>query len=323
MQRVTGKKYNRKKFSSSLVWMTAAFLAVLVAVSVSLVGSSLYRYVHQSDCQISLYDGLIKKRAGHFTNAASLANRVSDPVTRNLTVQYSNQETGEESRQNAFEADDTGQVWKTETPIELFKAEYQNADGIVTVKSADGSKIIAPGTEGSYTFSLKNTSDDSSNYKIWVESNLNSKLTGVPIEMRMSDSHEWLLGGKNSWEQAEDLDGVATTDKIAAGKSEEYTIYWQWPFEQNINMADTSFIGASVNQELSYTVTIHTLATAAVDDEAADSKDQTLESVGKQIRETVKTGDHTQILLWTVLLIVSAGFLYYLFAAKRKNEKNE
>lgn len=316
MQPEKRKRKNTIPQGHSLVWPTAFILAVLVVATIAVAGTCMYRYAHHSDCQISLYDGQVRRDAAGIKNAAS--QKVSDPVVRSQTVQYSGAQARQQSEKSAFQISDGAQVWKTETAVDLFKASYKNADGVVTVKSADGSNVVAPGTEGSYTFSLKNTGDGPAKYKIWVEANLSSNMTGIPLQTRMSSDDGWMLGGKNSWEQAEALDDVSTTETINAGKSAEYTIYWQWPYEQGDDGADTGLANASVAQEMSYTVTIYTLTAVATTADGDDAqKNQT------SVLDAVKTGDTTPIFFWAAALGVSAGLLIWLlFLRKRKNEKD-
>lgn len=315
MQPANQKKENRIRKPHSIVWLFASILTVLVIATVSVVGTCIYSYAHRSDCQISLYDGQIKEAVSTRNNAAT--QKKINPVIKSQATTYSGTQAKVQSEESAFEVNDATQVWKTETAIELFKSDYKNADGITTVKSEDGRKIIAPGTEGSYTFDLKNTGNTAADYKIWVEAKLSSNMTGVPIQTRMSASNGWLLGGKNSWEEAADLDGVATTATIDAGKTAEYTIYWQWPFEQGEDETDTSLANASVNQEMSYTVTIYTLTATATGNGNSGSQ--------KHILSGTKTGDTTKILMWIIALAASAGVIGCLVIwKKRKNdEKNE
>ena len=312
-------KNNLKSQSHSIVWLTAFILALLVVATVSVVGTCIYGYAHRSDCQISLYDGQIKKDAGMVKNSAA-SQKKTDSVVQSVATQYSGNEARQESEKSAFEVKDDEQVWKTQTAIELFKADYKNTDGVVTVKSADGSKVIAPGTEGSYTFSLKNTSDTPADYKIWVEASLSSNMTGVPLETKMSSESGWLLGGKDTWEQAAALNGVSTSETIDAGRTAEYTIYWQWPFEQGNDATDTGYANAeaSADQEMSYTVTIYTLTAAATESGDQNQSDQPQ----KSFLQAVKTGDTMQTVVWVVVLICAAGVIIGMFILKkRKNDE--
>ena len=316
MQPANQWRNNIKNESHQVVWLTAFVLVILVAATVSVVGACLYKYVHHSDCEISLYEGQVAKPVA--TARSTSAQMEVNPVIDSKATQYKGTQAKQQSQKSAFGIADAEQVWKTETAIELFKADYTNANGEVTVKSADGRKVIAPGTEGSYTFSLKNTGNTSADYKIWVEAEISSDMTGVPLQTRMFGDNEWLLGDKNSWEQAEDLNGVSTSENIGAGKSAEYTIYWQWPFEQGDDAADTGLGDASAHQEMSYTVTIYTL-TATSTSTGSDSDGQTKHP----LLHPAKTGDDTPVILWTAVLVISAVVLIILFILirKRKNER--
>lgn len=310
---------NLKNQSHSIVWLIAFILAVLVVATVSILGTCIYNYAHRSDCQISLYDGQVQETTGTMlNNAASQKN--TNSVIQSVATQYSGTDAKQESKKSAFEVEDANQVWKTQTAIELFKADYQNQNGVTTVKSADGSKVIAPGTEGSYTFSLKNTSNTAADYKIWVEATLNSDIQGVPIETRMSSDDGWLLGGKNTWEQADALNGVATAETIDAGKTAEYTIYWQWPFESGNDAADTNLadVSGSVNQEMSYTVTIYTLTAAAADNGTENINGNQNGSTVKNFLHAVKTGDNAQMILWIVVFVCAAGILACLLILRKR-----
>ena len=309
---------NRIKIKkSNFIWPTALLLSVLVMVSVAVAGACIYNYVHCSACEISLYKGQIKnQKAGRAKQAEQ-----QRAILTSKAAKYSGAKAKQQSQKNAFDVEDADKVWETETAIELFKSQYTNKDGKITVKSADGKHVIAPGTEGQYTFSINNTSKTPANYKIWVEAKLSSDIEGVPLQTRMSGQDGWLLGSKNNWKQAASLDGVTTKETIGAGKTAEYTIYWQWPFEQGDDKADTDLANASVNQEMSYTVTIHTMAVEAIDKTPDTNKLN--KNIPTSIIQTIKTGDTAQILKWAILLGLSAGILLILLLWKRKNKDEE
>ena len=50
--------------------------------------------------------------------------------------------------------DENDVIWGTETEVEIFKVSYEDGEGNITVKSDNGEKVVAPGTENSYTFKL-------------------------------------------------------------------------------------------------------------------------------------------------------------------------
>lgn len=319
MKSETIRRNNKKQNPHSMVWFTAFVLSILVIATVSVVGMCLYNYANRSDCEISLYEGHATDTIQAVKSAAS--QTTADPVMQSQSAQYSGDEAKKQSAQNSFSVKDAEQVWKTETTIKLFSAEYTNKNGAVTVKSADSGHVIAPGTEGSYTFSLKNTGDTTADYKVWVEADISSNITGVPLETRMSGQSGWMLGGKHTWKSVDELDGVSAKETIDAGKSAEYTIYWQWPFEKGDDAADTRLgnASASAEQEMTYTVTIYTMT--ATSTATAKDKGQSGNRI-KAISNAVKTGDTAQLMLWIFLAAASLTVVIVLLVMKkRKNDK--
>lgn len=297
----------RTKNHSQPVWLYTCLLVVLVVVTATVLGTCLYRFVHQSDYSISLYKGQISKNSAQSGSSSS------------KTIVQTGKKAQTQAKKYNFKVKDSKQIWTTETAIELFKIRYENGSGEVTVCSAGGDKVLAPGTEGSYTFNLKNTGTKTADYKVLVETKIDSKISGMPLQTRMSGVDGWLLGGKSTWEQADALNGVATTETINAGKSAEYIIYWQWPFEQGTDELDTSLGNLTANQQLTYTVIIHTLASESTAGNRAGNKtkEQKKSSILSKI---VKTGDTSNLLLWSLILVAAAaGIMIMLF--RRKKEK--
>lgn len=332
----TGKLYNRNRS----LWQIVLFLMILVAVTVILVISCLYRFVHQSDFELSLYEGLVSSRenasSGTLESSASALN-------------------GNQAKDFDFRVSDSETVWSTNTSIELFQTSYRNDKGEITVQSADEDSVVAPGTGGSYTFSLKNASNLNSNYKIWMETDVNVSSAGIPIEFRMRGSDGWLDDGAGEWLSAEQLNAASERKNLYSGKSTEYTLYWRWPYEGETDEADTTYgnliasgnstsagVG-NVSQTISYKVVLHTLASEGLvgSDTVTDPTDQTVtptvtpadrnngqddsqqtirnntssddakgspassRTTGTTSRKPSKTGDNTEILCWILILILA------------------
>jgi hypothetical protein len=168
-----------------------------------------------------------------------------------------------------------GSTWTlTTNTIDLFQSSYQNGDQQETVKSSDGKKVIAPGTSGSYTFSVKNTGSTLLAYKLWLEKAFQVTADGgesaiLPVQVRLSsgpaESRTWLLGSSGTeWVNADALKEIETgeaetagTDipqeavagELNAGESISYTLEWQWPYETGADENDL-LLGNSDNAEL-------------------------------------------------------------------------
>lgn len=330
--RLSASHTGKQNHTTRTVWTSAFFLILLVAVTTALLVSCLFSYIHRSDYQINLYQGLVSKTQ----NAAAARNTGASAVSSTAS-----QLTGAQAQQFDFKVSDNQNVWSTDTTIELFEFSYQNTDGQVTVRSADSNKVVAPGTGGSYTFSLKNASDLNSNYQIWLEADLSTGASGIPIEFRMSGADGW-TDGKGEWLTADELNKITARKNLYSGKSAEYTLYWRWAFERNDDETDTAYGDVDVSQDISYKVTLHTLATDGLIGENTSSDNNTdqngnnsnntgngqngnngTEDTGAISKKSVKTGDNTPVLGWIILLGAAGIAVAVTFRLKnRKKEKH-
>ena len=314
------------------VWTSAFFLILLVAVTTAFLVSCFLAYIHRSDYQINLYQGLVSKTQ----NAAAARNAGAAAVSSTAA-----QLTKAQAQQFDFKVSDNQNVWSTDTTIELFEVSYRNDNGQITVQSADKNKVIAPGTGGSYTFSLNNSSDLNSNYQVWLEADLSTGASGIPIEFRMSGSDGW-TDGKGEWLTADELNKITARKNLYSGKSTEYTLYWRWAFERGEDSVDTAYgnmqagtgnttENTNVSQSISYKVTLHTLATEGLigedTDTPSDSSNNTDQNGNNSYntrngqtaadngaadsatgRTPVKTADTTDISFW-IRLLAAAGIV--------------
>lgn len=307
-----------KKIHTPTIWLLTSFLIVLVITSAAVLGMCLYIYANPSDSKINLYKGEEPDQTNQIIKRKTISQNKSS------FHKYKGNEAKQQAKSQGINVKDNTQVWTTDTEIELFKVSYKNNKGQVTVKSANKDKVIAPGTDGSYTFDLQNTSKQPADYKIWVETKMTSNTKELPLQARMSGENGWLLGSKNTWEDSNKLNSISTTETLDGGKTAQYKIYWQWPFEQGKDEEDTNLGNLSVNQQLTYKVVIHTLTTATTDNKDHTPKaDKINNKKPVSVIEIIKTGDTTQIIKWTIILGISAAIILILLLWKRKKQKEE
>lgn len=306
----------RIKLHSQSIWLLTSFLTVLVITSAAVLGMCLYVYANPSDSKINLYKGEEADQTNQIIKSKALSQNKSS------AHKYKGAKAKTKAKNQGINVKDNTQIWTTDTEIELFKVSYKNGKGEITVKSANKDKVIAPGTDGSYTFDLKNESKQSADYKVWVETSITSDISAMPLQTRMSGANGWLLGSKNNWADARDLDGITTTETLDAGKSAQYKIYWQWPFEQGKDEEDTNIGNISANQQFTYKVIIHTL-TAATTDTDNPKTDIPTNKKPISVIQKIKTGDTAQIMKWAILLGVSAGIILILVIFKKRKKDNK
>lgn len=301
------------------IWQSVLFLAVLAAVTGSLVTACMERYVHRSDMEIALCgNGWENSRlAGKQEDRRAARVRTTGTVTVQSSAGYSDTQAAAGEAFHGLEVSDVAQVWTTRTEMELFRTAYQNRTGAVSVKGSDGSHVIAPGTGGSYRFSLKNTGKREANYKVWMETRVSAGLEELPLEARVSGAQGWLLGSREGWDVAGGLNDVVEEGHIKPGESTEYALYWQWPFEREADETDTALGGIPAEQELTYQVIIYAQAEETEDTGADGNRRGTIPA-----RLTApQTGDRKKPFLWMSSLLAAEAGAGYLFTRKRKKEK--
>lgn len=151
--------------------------------------------------------------------------------------------------------EDGKQVWDTETTIDLFRTEYDGIGRDITVQSSNGDKLIAPGTESEYTFTLKNTGNVAMDYSVTMDADLfvegkEISLDNFPLGIRLRHySGEYLLGDGDTWIEISKLNDYVADGTLAVNHYAWYTIEWKWLFEENV-IDDHGELQLNVTDEL-------------------------------------------------------------------------
>lgn len=154
-----------------------------------------------------------------------------------------------------FIVEDEDQIWGTETRIDLFKTDYSGIGRDITVESSNGDRLIAPGTEGEYTFTLKNSGNVALDYRVSMDAELYIEgntiaLDQFPLGIRLRHySGEYLLGDGETWISVAELEDYITEDTLAINHYAWYTIEWKWLFEEN-TVDDHDRLQLNVGDEL-------------------------------------------------------------------------
>lgn len=206
-----------------------------------------------------------------------------------------------------FEASDETTVWSTDTQVEIFRVSYENDRQEITVNSSDGDKLIAPGTENSYTFKLKNTGDVPVDYTVEVDAFVTPGDYTIPVQTRLARYDGlWVVGGSEEWVDTAALDGAEDADSLGVGKFTCYTLDWRWPFEGNDEL-DTLL--ASADEDITLTIVIRTGATANAEASGGITPPQ--------------TGDLSMSTLWAILAGGSFCMILILLFVSKKEKKQE
>lgn len=207
-----------------------------------------------------------------------------------------------------FEASDDNTMWSTDTQVEIFRVSYENDRQEITVNSSDGDKLIAPGTENSYTFKLKNTGDVPVDYTVEVDAFITPGEYAIPVDTRLARYDGlWVVGGSEEWVDTAALDAAEDTDSLGVGRFTYYTLDWRWPFDGNDEL--DSLLG-SAEEDITLTIVIRTVATANAEASGGITPPQ--------------TGDLSMSTLWAILAGASfVMILILLFTRKKDDETSE
>ncbi|WP_165044517.1 hypothetical protein [Adlercreutzia sp. ZJ138] len=232
----------------------------------------------------------------------------------------------------------TPQVWSTETQVDLFRSNYNN-----TVASADGDKLIAPGTTNRYDFTLRNNAEVPLGYEVslkvesWSAGAADnagvadaagsaatteepSSSVGVPLEWRLLTAagdpvSDWQPHGENV--------SVLDAATLDAGRQAGYAIEWRWAYEQGgtsaADAADTAHGDHAALEDFGVKATIFVRAEQAPAPPAAETPKTPQDIVAGLLAQT---GDSTLALVAACLLAVAACALIVVVIARRKREKD-
>lgn len=196
--------------------------------------------------------------------------------------------------------------------IQVFHAEYDES-GEVTVKSADGDRVVAPGTENQYDLYVKNVGDVPISYILEARSFLTVNVDGeevqVPVDASFSTpKNSYILGDENNLEHLSGLDGAKDNYGLSPEHQAKYTLTWGWPFNGDDEFDTMLGNLAAEGEELTVKVAFN--VTAAYDPNAGG---------GLPI-----TGDSSTIGLWVALFVISTfTLIILLFLRKKENDEEK
>ena len=131
--------------------------------------------------------------------------------------------------------------------VELFRIEYANDSGDITVKGTNGENVVAPGTAIDYDLRLRNQDDCIIDFVMvpTVEFFTDAE---VPVEFKMVDTYgNYILGSESEWATASQMNGLTHKGTVHEGEVFTYHISWRWVFENGAEQDayDTSLGNAS------------------------------------------------------------------------------
>ena len=296
-------KDNRKKEKRRLLFWFVSLLVVSVVATSILTVKIMDKYYYDSSGAIEISPQNPHAFPEQPTTDAPQPETETQPTTSTHTV---DKQVAVPTTPGFAVTDENGK-WSTNTQINIFKSSYDGVD------SADGSKIIAPGTANSYVFKLANTGDVGLDFTLDIDAFITPDSVHIPVQTRLQryDS-KWIAGDEAIWVDTQSLDTATDKGQLGIGKYVYYTLDWQWPYSDDDTL-DTALGNQAVDEDISLTIVIKT--TASGDSEAM---------AGIKIPDT---SDNTSVAVWatvaacSTVAIVAIFFFIILTRDKEEEEK--
>jgi len=296
------KDQNTKK--SNIVWIAVLVLFACVCLTMFTFTKILKPYMPDSSGAISLIpetDGSGGKDDGATDNEGTDDGSAQGGAQGN-TIRPD------------FEVSDDNGEWQTQTEIELFNISYQNGEQNITVESNNGEQIIAPGTNCTYVFKLKNTGNVNLDYTVDLDAFFTPGQVKIPVNSRLLRyDGRWIVGDDDSFETVTELDSAHDSTTIGHGRYVYYTLEWEWPFESGDDLLDTELGNMATKQDITFTVKIAT---------TAQISPTTSGGIGILLPNT---GDNSGLDMWLALAggsLVVIMFLIIYIIIEKKREKD-
>ena len=260
------------------IWLSVLILFVCVAATTIAFLSRLDTFLLNDKGAISLLTGITSEADQHKETQSAGATATQAPTTEQTPTNtqppvtsptlppITEPQVSEPPKNPGFEMEDDNAVWGTNTQVDIFRISYVNGEQVITVNSGDGQKIIAPGTENSYTFKLKNTGDVALDYIVEVDAHFIPGNIQIPITARLNRyDGKWIVGDKDSYIDVPTLDTAEDRWVLGAGRYAYYTLDWCWPFESGNDELDTQLGNLATEQDLVFVIVIKTTAVESED----------------------------------------------------------
>ena len=216
--------------------------------------------------------------------------------------------------------DGEGKQWKNETNVNIFKSDYTNGEGVTTIISQNGDKVIAPGSTSSYKFAMYNNGNVAVMYETDVDFSLliNGKSdTDIvfPLQVKLyTESGKYIVGSETEWANINDINVDAYLSQLGASSYESFTLEVKWEYEGGNDELDTLLGNMSAaqgsgssneGQSVAVNLGISTYAEQHVDPTAQGGT-----PIDAETHEDVEYGG-TVRWLWFILLFINIGMLIF------------
>lgn len=194
-------------------------------------------------------------------------------------------------------------IWESGKEVTIFKTNYVNGEGETTVVSQDGTKLIAPGTQSTYKFTMYNNGNIAVVYEIDLDFilKIGDKIQNefiFPLKARLLiENGNYLIGDETEWVNVADATLSKHVSVLGARSYETFVLELLWEFDAGNDALDTMYGDASAEKGVKLTLGINTYAEEHIDPAATG---------GTRVDISEKSESIEQRVLWIIILLLSA-----------------
>ena len=184
---------------------------------------------------------------------------------------------------------------------------WSKLDGLTVFANEEfgGKALIAPGSSGSYAFTVQNIADFPLNYKISFGA---ENEDGVPLEFRLKRGGEYLL------EEWTDADGLADiTEDLPNNSKTRYTLEWRWLYNGD-DVRDTAVGVKAAETGVPYVLKINY---------TAEQNGEPVKPPYQGDQHSPNTGDNSHLAFWIALMICSGMTLFLMLILWYRNDDED
>ena len=194
-------------------------------------------------------------------------------------------------------------IWESGKEVTIFKTNYVNGEGETTVVSQDGTKLIAPGTQSTYKFTMYNNGNMAVVYEIDLDFilKIGDKIQNevlFPLKARLLiENGNYLIGDETEWVNVADATLSKHVSVLGARSYETFVLELLWEFDGGNDALDTMYGDASAEKGVKLTLGINTYAEEHIDPAATG---------GTRVDISEKSERIEQRVLWIIILLLIA-----------------
>ena len=149
--------------------------------------------------------------------------------------------------------------------VHIFAIQYTNENDEIIIQSANGEKVVAPGSKSSCIVRLRNADEYAIDYELAPKVTYSTRYQ-IPLKIKLSNANgEYLLGSADEWATLQDLRELKYTNTLTKAEAAEFNLEWMWPYENGNDEFDTELGNQKRDVGVEVSFEFHAVANVSLD----------------------------------------------------------